>query len=194
MKRFAVILFALILSVGPLHAGHAASQEQEFVQTVVDEAIVLLKSKNSKEERLQGLRELFVKYMDLPFIGRFVLGRHWNQMDDSTRSRYLEAFQDYVVNIYAKRLDEYSGETIQMVGSRAVNNMDTVVSSRIQRQSGPPVALDWRVRKIDGKDQIIDVSVEGVSMAQSQREEFATFLQRSSIDDLIARMRLQSGG
>ncbi len=193
MKRFAVFLFALILSIGPLHTAQAASQEQEFVQTVVDEAIVLLKSKESLEERLNGLREMFVKYMDFPFIGRFVLGRHWNQLDEKTQARYRDAFQDYVVNIYAKRLNEYSGETIQVAGSRAVNAMDTVVSSEIRRRSGPPVALDWRVREINGKDQIIDVAVEGVSMAQSQREEFATFLQRSSIDDLIARMKAESG-
>jgi phospholipid transport system substrate-binding protein len=75
------------------------------------------------------------------------------------------------------------------VGSaRAVNDKDTLVSAEIRRDAGPPVALEWRVR--DGK--VIDVTVEGVSMAISQREEFATYLQGASIDDLIARLKKES--
>lgn len=193
MKRLAVCLF-LLVSVSATSAP-AAAKEQAMVQSMVDEVIVLLNDKSlGNNGRLQGLRGLFAKYMDLPFIGRFVLGRHWRPLDAATKADYIAAFQDYVVNIYAKRLNGYSGETIKISGSRAVNDKDTLVSSQLRRPDGPPVAIEWRVRTIAGAQKVIDVTVEGVSMAISQREEFSAFLQRNTVDGLIARLKQESGG
>lgn len=191
MKRFAVFLFVLIGAAGVTLP--AAAKEQAMVQAMVDEVVLLLNDKNLKREgRLQGLRGLFSKYMDLPFVGRFVLGRHWRPLDARKQTEYTAAFEDYVINIYAKRLDGYSGETIAITGARAVNDQDTLVASELRRHDGPPVSLEWRVRQLNGAQKIIDVTVEGVSMAISQREEFATYLQRNSIDSLIARLKQES--
>lgn len=188
MKRLAVLSLALVL----LLAGRPALADdpaQALVRSMSDEVIVLLRNDGlARPERREGLRSLFTKYMDLPFVGRFVLGRHWRPLDEKTKARFIDVFQEYVVNVYAKRLENYSGETIFVNGSRAVNDKDTLVASEIRRQSGPPVALEWRIRE----SKVIDVTVEGVSMAISQRDEFAAFLQRASIEDLIARLKQDS--
>jgi phospholipid transport system substrate-binding protein len=191
MKRLVVFLFVLIAAAGI--SLPTAAKEQAMVQAMVDEVVLLLSNKNlDREGRLKGLRGLFSKYMDLPFVGRFVLGRHWRPLDAGKQAEYTAAFEDYVINIYAKRLDGYSGETINVSGARAVNDQDTLVSSELRRAEGPPVSLEWRVRQLNGAQKIIDVTVEGVSMAISQREEFSSYLQQHSIDNLIARLKQES--
>jgi len=195
MKRLAVIAIALLTILCAARPAVANDPPQALVQSLADEVVVLLNNPSLKRDgRLEGLRNLFTKYMDLPFVGRFVLGRHWRPLDDGKRFAYTKAFEDYVVNIYAKRLESYSGETIHVLGSRSVNDRDTLVASEIRRASGPPVALEWRVRDRGGEPKVIDVTVEGVSMAISQRDEFATFLQNASIDALIARLKQDSAG
>lgn len=191
MKRLAVFFFVLVLAAAVSRP--AAAKEQAMIQAMVDEVVLLLKDKSLKKDgRISGLRSLFSKYMDLPFVGRFVLGRYWRPLDAKTQAEYTAAFEDYVINIYAKRLEGYSGETIKVSGARQVNDQDTMVSSEMRRADGPPVSLDWRVRERNGEQKIIDVTVEGVSMAISQREEFATYLQQNSVENLIARLKRDS--
>ena len=190
MKRLAVLLFAFVAIVGLARPAAATDQQRALVQSMSDEVIILLSDKSLDEQgRLTGLRGLFAKYMDLPYVGKFVLGRHWRTLDSATQARYSQAFEDYVVNIYAKRLKDYSGETIHVNGARGVNNdQHTLVSTEIRRTAGPPVSLEWRVRG----DKVIDVKVEGVSMVITQRDDFNSYLLNHSIDDLIARLKQES--
>ena len=193
MKRFATLCIALVMMVGTAHAASTGTREQAAVQSLADEVFVLLKNPNlEKSSRQEGLRNIFTKYLDLPFIGRFVLGRYWRPLDQATQGRYINAFESYVVNIYAKRLDGYSGETIKVGGSRTVSDKDVIVASHLQRDGGPPVSLEWRVRQEGSNSRIIDVVVEGVSMVISQREEFSAYLQNNSIEMLIARLEQDS--
>lgn len=189
MKRVAAFALCLLVVFGSVNAAQAGTRQEEFIQSLADEVIVLLKdTKMQKDVRQEGLRNIFTKYLDLPFIGRFVLGRHWRPLSQSDQEKYIKAFEMYVVNVYAKRLDGYSGETISVNGSRAVSDQDVVVASQLLRTAGPPVSLEWRVREDAKSDRIIDVVVEGVSMVISQRDEFSAFLQNNSIEALISRL------
>lgn len=193
MKRLAAFVFCFVMAIASGQTASADARQEALIQSLADEVIVLLHdTAMGKASRQEGLRNIFTKYLDLPFIGRFVLGRHWRPLSDDEKRRYIKAFESYVVNIYAKRLDGYSGETIAVNGSRMVSDKDMIVASQLQRASGPPVVLDWRVRVDGERDQIIDVVVEGVSMVISQREEFSAFLQTNSIDALIARLERDS--
>ncbi len=193
MKRFSAFLVGLLMIVGSASAASTGTRQEAAVQSLADEVIILLRDSDmQKAPRQEGLRNIFTKYLDLPFIGRFVLGRYWRPLDEPTRNRYGQAFESYVVNIYAKRLDGYSGETMKVTRSRAISDKDVAVTSELQRVGGPPVSLEWRVRQEGDNSRIIDVVVGGVSMVISQREEFSTFLQNKSIDALIARLEQDS--
>ena len=189
MKRIAAFTICLLVVFGSVNAAPAGTRQEFLIQSLSDEVVLLLKdTAMQKNARQEGLRNIFTKYLDLPFIGKFVLGRHWRPLNKTDQEKYIKAFETYVVNIYAKRLDSYSGETIQVDGSRTVSDQDVIVASKMQRASGPPVSLEWRVRVDAQTDRIIDVVVEGVSMVISQREEFSTFLQNNSIEALITRL------
>ena len=93
---------------------------------------------------------------------------------------------------YAARLGGYSGETLTVIGARAANDKDFIVSTHLVRPSGPAIAADWRVRVIDGQYRIIDIMVEGISMAITQRSEFASVVKRDGIDGLLTILRART--
>jgi phospholipid transport system substrate-binding protein len=188
MRRFWVLgtVLWLVLSPGLAKAADAA----DLIKTLSDQAIGILSgTPQSSEDRKVKLEKLLDDAMDLPFVGRFVLGRHWRQLEGDQQQAYQAAFRRYVLDLYAGQLNGYSGESIQVLGSRPVDDQDTIVSSQLTRTDRAPVVVDWRVRNSGGHYKVIDVSVEGVSMALTQRQEFASIVQREGVDGLIKRLK-----
>jgi phospholipid transport system substrate-binding protein len=146
-------------------------------------------SDTDPEVRLARFRSLLSEAFDLPFISRFVLGRHWRQATPEQRSDYLALFNEYVLQTYSARLGGYTGETLTILSERSAGSQDMLVSTRVERPSGPPVEADWLVRTTGERDRIIDVRVEGVSMLFSQRADFASVIQRQGLQGLIEVMR-----
>ncbi len=164
-----------------------------FVRQLGGEAIATLQSPGlSLEERETRFHRILRNGFDLPFIGRFVLGRYWKQIDPEQRSDYQNLFSEYVLQIYSARLGGYAGETLTVVSERPAGSKDVVVMTRIDRPSGPPIMADWRVRIADSRPRIIDVAVEGVSMVVTQRSEFAAVIQRNGFDGLIEVLRART--
>lgn len=189
MRRLATFILLAGLAALPFRMATAAPA-QDLIQRLADEAITVLGDASlSGQQRQDGLRPLFTKYLDLPFIGRFVLGRHWRPLDEQQRSAYTSAFSNYVATIYARRLEDYSGETMKVVGSQSLSDTDTMVNTQLIRPNGPPVAVDWRVRMKGDTGNVIDVVVEGVSMVVTQRDEFNAYLQQRSVETLIERLK-----
>ena len=133
------------------------------------------------------------KAFNLDYIGRFVLGATWRRATPEQRADYLELFGEFVVRTYAKRLGGYSGEALVVLKTTVTGKKrDVIVFTRIDRPSGPPLKANWRVREFDHQDKIIDVSVEGVSMAVTQRQEFASVTRRSGLEGLLQILRART--
>jgi phospholipid transport system substrate-binding protein len=153
-----------------------------LINSLVSEAIAnITNHQEADTDREMKFRDLLVTGFDIPRISRFVLGRYWNAASEEQRQRFAGLFQDWVVRTYAARFKEYSGEVIRVVGTRAESDVSTVVTSQFSSPNGaPPVKLEWHVRKqADGSFKIIDVSVEGISMALTQRDEIASVADRN---------------
>ena len=164
-----------------------------FIRQFGDEAVTTLQSTGlSLEEREARFQRILRNGFDLPFIGRFVLGRYWKQINAEQQSDYLILFSEYVVQIYSARLGGYAGETLAVVAERPAGSKDVVVMTRIDRPSGPPIMSDWRVRIANNQLRIIDVSVEGVSLVVTQRSEFASVIQRNGVEGLIEVLRART--
>ena len=145
------------------------------------------------EEREAAFRSLLRQGFDLDFIGRFALGIYWRRATPEQRADYLDLFGEFVVKTYAKRFGGYSGETMQVVRATvAGKRRDVVVETRISRPSGPPLEASWRVRVIDNQNKIIDVAVQGVSMAVTQRQEFASVTRRLGLEGLLQILRART--
>ena len=187
MRRFWVVTAVLWLVLSP--AMVRADDAADVIKTFSDHAIGILSgTPQSSQERKVKLEALLEEAMDLPFVGQFVMGRYWRQLDAGQQTTYQKAFRRYVLHLYAGQLNGYSGELFQVLGSRAVDDKDSIVSSQLVRKDRAPVEVDWRVRGTNGKFKVIDVSVEGVSMALTQRQEFASIVQREGVEGLIKRL------
>jgi len=184
--RFTVFSFAIAFALGLGMAEARALQATDpsnLIGSMVDDALTVIKNQQiSESDREQKFRSLLEQGFDIPRIARFVLGRYWAGANDQERQRFTTLFEDWIVHTYSARFTSYSGETVKITGARTESPISTVVQSQFvhPNNSGPPATVEWRVRKgNDGSFKVVDVAVEGVSMALTQRDEIAAVADRS---------------
>ena len=126
-------------------------------------------------------------------VGRFALGRYWRQASREQKNDYIKLFGQFVVQTYASKLGGYSGEALKILSETPLKNkIDVLVNTRIERPSGPPIKVAWRVRSRDKVRRIIDVMVEGVSMVITQREQFAAVVRQHGLHGLLETLRART--
>lgn len=183
-SRRAVLGLAAALAAGiafaPVAQAAASKEAETFISGLANEALKDLSDKLPLPELEKRFKTLLDKNFDMPRISRFVLGRYWNSANDKEKQDFQSLFEQYVVRAYSVRFSEYSGETVKVTGSRSDSPENAVVSSQItQPDNAPPVKVDWVVRKDSGAFHIADVSVDGVSMVLTQKQEFAAVIERN---------------
>lgn len=177
-------LFALVIaSVAAVPAAGiaAAGDAGGFVDRLGTEAIKALAAPElSREDRETRFRDLLGEFFDLPGIGKFVLARYWKVASEEERAEFLGLFETLIVRSYAQRFDEYSGENFQVSEVVPAGQPNyTLVRSLVDRSEGEPIRVDWLVLDKGGVEKIEDVKIEGISMAQTYRSEFAAVIQSS---------------
>lgn len=166
---------------------------ENFIGSMATRALEFLGSNADQEAKKASFRGLLNDSFDLETIGRFALGRYWKTAAAQQRSEYLILFRKMVVEVYAKRFGDYKGQKFETRGHRIDGDKDTIVTSYIIPGDGPEVQVDWRVRYKNGKYQIVDVIVEGVSMSVTQRSDFAAVIQRGGGDIQVLLAHLRGG-
>jgi len=191
--RAVIFLFVVFLTGAAQAQAPQPGAASQFVKALGDEAIVTLRDPSLPlEQREARFRALLARGFDMEFIGRFVLGQYWRQATPDQQQEYLQAFNDYVLDVYSARLGGYAGETLNVLGERPAGERDMMVNTRIERPSGPPLEAQWRVRQQPTGLRIIDVMVAGVSMVATQRDEFAAVVQRQKVAGLIDVLRART--
>jgi len=183
-----VLALGLLCLAAPREA--AAQDPRAFVSALGEQAIEFLGPSVSPAQRLARFRELFNADFDVPGIGQFVLGRYWRTATPQEQREFLVLFQEYIVRAYSVRLGAFGGEPFRVVSARP-NGRETVVSSEIIRHEGNRIEIDWYLVERGGRYKIADVYVSGVSMKVTQRDEFASVIQRSGgrIEGLLTQLR-----
>jgi phospholipid transport system substrate-binding protein len=199
MLRRSILIAASIFlarALVPAIPAAAAADPAAMISNLGSRALEVLGKNATQAQRVARFRELLREDFDVPGIGRFVLGRYWNQATEEQRADYVKLFEDYIAMAYATRLAEYTGETLKVTGSRPEAD-GAIVSSQILRPAGAaPVKVDWRLTGRDGNYKISDVSVDGISMAVTQRSEFASVIQHNGgqVQGLITMLRQKTSG
>ena len=188
------VLLAMMVFVVPAKATEKSGPDVEaavrFVTELVDQAMAVLRNDElTTQERDAQLSTLLRAGFALDYISRFVLGRHWRKATPEQRQDYRSLFTDFIINTYSARLDEYHEETVKIGTGQAVGKRDVLVESNIVQRDAPPIPVEWRVRYRKNEFKVIDLKVEGISMAISQREEFSAVIQKKGIDGLIDSLR-----
>ncbi len=173
MKK--IIAFFVCLLGWPLIA--SADPAIGFVSQLTDTVLSNISSDKTQEKKLEEFKKEFQSALDLKSVGQFVLGIYWRKASPEQRDAFLEAFMEFTTKSWGERFDMYTGQKIIFTGSRNAERGQIYVDSRIE--NNPPVEVIWRLRPKDGSFKIIDIIVEGVSMAVSYRNEYTSFLQKN---------------
>ena len=163
-----------------------------FVDQMAQNGIGFLGNQSlTDEQRTVEFRKLLNANFDMQTIGRFALGRYWKAATPAQQAEYQKLFKTMIVKIYSRRFKEYNGQKLEILSARADGDSDVIVSSAIVPPNGQQVKVDWRVRSNGGGYKIVDILVEGVSMALTQRSDFASVIQRGggSVDVLLQHLR-----
>ncbi|MDP6602724.1 MAG: ABC transporter substrate-binding protein [Rhodospirillales bacterium] len=144
----------------------------------------------SKAERIAYFRQILARDLDIPLIARVVLGKHWRSATEQQRAAYMDAFAVFVVRTYSQRLGGFEVNAILILDINPVGERDVVVRSRVDRSGANAVRADWRFTNRGGNYRILDLSVEGVSMALMLRQEFASVIRaKGGLDGLVAALK-----
>lgn len=188
------IIFAFVMAL--MGAGSLYAQDRgaiNFVSDLADKVInEVITSDKTPEEKLVLFQNDFQEALDLKSIGQFVLGVYWKKATSDQRAAFLKEFTEFTTKTWTDRFNMYDGEKFSFTGTRDAGRSQIYVDSSIS--SNPPVNVIWRLRQKDGTFRIIDIIVEGVSMAMSYRNEYTAFLQKNdgNIDRLINELQTKS--
>ena len=189
----AVVGLALACTIWrPAGAEDATSTQlaESFIQSVGDRAVELLKSCGDENEALDqaGLGELIRSGFNIELIGRFVLGKYARKATPIQLSEYKRIYQEFFVGSYSRQLCTFRGEQVVVLGSQPVGSRDMMVDTRVDRD-GQSLNASWRVRRSKGAYKIIDLMIDGVSMALSQRQEFSAIIVNGGVERLLEVLR-----
>jgi phospholipid transport system substrate-binding protein len=196
-RTTSAIIVLLVFGLNGSPAGWAATNgnADEFIRQVGNEAIQSLTNRTlDDQQRKDRFREILNRTFKVPLIARFTLGRYWRKATKEQQAEYRTLFEDFVVMAYAARFRDFSGENFSVGAVRDINARDKLVNSKLILKDGSAVLVHWRVRGGDTY-KIIDVLVEGVSMAITQRDEFAAIINQKGgqVEGLLAALRKKTG-
>jgi phospholipid transport system substrate-binding protein len=157
----------------------AENDAASFIVQTGDAVLSLARDQNLSDQQLkERLRTITDQDFDSPRIAQFVLGRHWRSASNAERQQFVEAFEDYMVQVYATRFRQYSGAIFKVVGQRQ-DGQSVVVSTEIEQANGqPPAKVIWQVAKQPNGYKITDVTIEGISQAVTYRQEFSSVIEQ----------------
>ncbi len=164
----------------------------DFVTLLGNRTVSMLSDTSlNRHEREAEFRRLLNEGFDLDTISRFALGRYWRRATNAERGEYRKLFEELIVSTYAARLGRYGGETFSVLEAFSEPNGGALVRTHILDSDFPPVRVDWRIRAVGESYRIVDVVLEGVSMALTQRDEFSSVIQKhgGSIEGLLNELR-----
>ena len=181
MKKFFTILLLINLFIN-----NANSIEADvFVQSTVNRASEILSKNISKEEKMSGLKIIAKDTVDIRGIGFYSLGSTRKVLNENQKQKYFDLFENYFLKSFSSRLSEYTNPKIEVQGKNVINKNYTIVNSILVGSTDrPEVKIDWRIYTKNPDDPLIrDLIIEGLSLARTQKEEFASVL--SSNDNNI---------
>ena len=184
-KNFFIIIFSLLfLFVLPHESKAYSSDPAQFIKEIVEEAKKIHVNTNSKEFKTEKLSKMALETVDIKGIGFYTLGNYRKNLSEEQMKKYLTLFEKYFLKSFTSRLTDYSDPKIDVLSAEVVNAKYTIVKSLLlATDKKPEVKIEWRVyTKNPEKPLIRDLIIEGLSLARTQKEEFASVIESNNGD------------
>ena len=173
-KRLLIIIFGINFLISNVFAIEA----DVFVQSTVNRASKLLSENISKEKKIVELKLIAKDTVDIKGIGFYTLGAVRKNLSDENKKKYSLLFEEYFLKSFSSRLAEYTNPEIDVFGKEVLNKNYTIVNSILKATNErPEIKIDWRIYTKNPEQPLIrDLIIEGLSLARTQKEEFASVL------------------
>ena len=183
-KIFIIVFFVFFSFITPNKSNAYSSDPKQFISEIVSETKKILVETNSQEFKTKKLSEMALKTVDIKGIGYYTLGNYRKQLSDDQKETYSVLFEKYFLKSFTSRLTDYSEPKIDVLSAEILNAKYTIVKSvLLADDKKPEVKIEWRVyTKNPDKPLIRDLIIEGLSLARTQKEEFASVIESNNGD------------
>ena len=173
-KKFYLILFVFVLSFTKVNS----IEPEIFVESTIKKATSILSNNSSKESKIKQLKTVAKETVDINGIGLYTLGPVRKSLDTTQKEKYIKLFEQYFLKSFSSRLVDYTNPDINILGKEKLNENYTIVKSLLRgNNERPEVKIDWRIYTKNPDNPLIrDLIIEGLSLARTQKEEFASIL------------------
>ena len=188
-----LLLFLISVSV-QLRAIAYSSDPEKFITEIVNEAKVVLSGQDSQESKAKKLSEIALKTVDIKGLAYYTLGSKRKEISSEDLEKYEALFEKYFLKSFTSRLTDYSDPKISVLSAEVVSAKYTIVKTMlVATTKKPEVKIDWRVYTKDPSNPLIrDLIVEGLSLARTQKEEFASVLSSNNDDIYVLFKTLEN--
>lgn len=194
MKKIYALLFSVImLFAGNARANINPKDAEDFIKNVTQTGIEeLINSNASAAEKKERFSKLFNQDLDLDFIGKFVLGRYWRTATPKQQEEFISVYRKLNLQTWSERFDDFKGKHFEFLDTENSKSADQIfVNTQVPMSEGAPASVKWRVKKTGNDLRIVDIIIENVSLAQTSRSEYTSYIQKSpqGIDGLIQELK-----
>ena len=185
-----IFFFISIILLISSNSNSAESNAEAFVLKLTDEAKIIFNDKSlNKDSRLKKLNELSSKYLDLDALAGYTLGDYREKATNSERENFNKLFREYFIKNMSSKLNDFADQDLKVIDSKKINENNIIVSTKIfSKKDAQEIAVEWRIFTKDSKLLARDLVVEGLSLARTQKEEFASIIASKGFVGVISAL------
>ena len=183
-KIFFYISIILLISS---NSNSAEPNAETFVLKLTEDAKIIFNDKSlNKDSRLKKLNELSAKYLDLDALAGYTLGDYREKATAAERDSFNKLFREYFIKNMSSKLNDFADQELKITDSKKINENNIIVSTKIfSKKDAQEIAVDWRIYIKESKLLARDLVVEGLSLARTQKEEFASIIASKGFSGVI---------
>ena len=185
-----ILFFISIILLISSNSNSAESNAEAFVLKLTDEARIIFNDKSlNKDSRLKKLNDLSSKYLDLDALAGYTLGDYREKTTNSERENFNKLFREYFIKNMSSKLNDFADQDLKVIDSKKINENNIIVSTKIfSKKDAQEIAVEWRIFTKDSKLLARDLVVEGLSLARTQKEEFASIIASKGFVGVISAL------
>jgi phospholipid transport system substrate-binding protein len=181
MNKVLIFIIAALVIITLGYVADAKTHNKNFIEELNTKAVSLSSATLLPEERNQRFRMLLKKNFDIPRIARFATGRYWRKFAPEQKAEFIQLFEEIIITKYSKLFSAYAGFQFVVIKEQE-NSKYAMVTSELRPGNEKSIVLVWQILVKNGQQKVVDIRVEGVSMAITQREEYTSILSNNKID------------
>ncbi len=196
MNRRKVLTLLLLAAIAPglARAADPGAARATVAQTVDEVLAVLAQGKLDTDARIHKLEAIADQRFAWSTMAKLVLARNWSKLSEAQRVEFQTEFRRHLRLSYGKKIETYSGETIEVGEARAEANGDATVTTTVRGGRLEGTRIDYRMRAQGSEWQVIDVIIEGVSLISNFRTQIQEIVSTRGVDQLIQELRAKGPG